>query len=807
MMNPKIFIITVNWNSFLDVSVCLESLRKVDYPNFRVIVVDNGSTDDSLKRIRELYPEVILIAHAENLGLAAANNSGIRYGLKDGMDFGLILNNDAVVDSQILKIFIQAAHDHPKAGIFGARIFYLSSPDRIWWAKPQWNPETGEFFNEGHDQIEDPQNPLLPGEIAYANGCALFFRREVAETIGLMDERFFIYFEEIDWCWRARSAGFQIRFEPQAKVWHKVAASSGGRRSPVMTYFETRNKFLWASRNLSRSERRRFCGKLIRSFLSSTFYSKETLLAKRIYWDLRHLMSSHGKAKLRGLLDYVCGRFGNCPPWIRRLPSPPIFSLRKKILLIVKGFYFPLRNGGQMRTWNFIRALAPEHDLFLLNIYEEPMEPRFDEKDCAAKFQRTWQGRKRPDNGYGLSLRQRISKFIRGIPWELNPDGQPEITDELARAFSQAPFDYVLVRYLAQAQYLEKYRGRLREKIILDLDDLETQKIFPLTAIEGYRDLYDLWRKRLNLWIYERYHKSFLRQVACTIVCSEKDRQYLLKNDWTKKITVIANALDLDTISLTSRRFPSAAKASPALSGEGEAVAVSVPSQPFNFPRDQGLEPLEDASGQPPSTFTLASNEGTPRERFGNLVGSINENKTKEILFVGSLFYKPNWEGIVWFAEKIFPNILLKEPEARLVIVGCRPRPEVIALSRQEAITLYADVDDLSTFYQRSSLVIVPIRIAGGTRIKILEAALFQRPVVTTTIGAQGLEMVANKHCLVADSEDGFAQACLRLLREPSLTARLVQENAHLVRSLYSYSTAKKKILEIFNGCLKAGAA
>lgn len=320
-MNPAVAVVLVTWNNFDDTAECLESLRLVAHPDLLPIVVDNGSRDDSAARIRQRFPGVTLVENGSNRGLAGGNNAGIRRALECGAGFVLLLNNDTVVDPGLVAAFLAAADRHPQAGVFGARIYRHDDPRRIWWARPRWDPVRVGFDNEGSGELDDGARFEQEAEIDYANGCALFFRREVVERIGLMDERFFVYFEDVDWCFSARAAGFGIRYVPQARLWHKVARTNAGERSPIVVYFETRNQFLWSKKHLFGNERRAFRRRLLLPLVSPVLHRPHRLDLLRIRRRVAWMRSPHGRACLRGLVDYALKSFGDCPPSVRRLAA------------------------------------------------------------------------------------------------------------------------------------------------------------------------------------------------------------------------------------------------------------------------------------------------------------------------------------------------------------------------------------------------------------------------------------------------------------------------------------------------------
>src|SRR6266487_4832628 len=262
--SPRVIVIVLTWNGREDTLLCLESLRSVDYPNWEVLVVDNGSVDGTVDAIHNRHPWVTVVETGKNLGFAGGNNVGIKAALKRDAEFILLLNNDTTVAPDLLHAFVRAAAEHPDAGMFGAKIYYFSDPLRLWFAGSRWNPKALLSFEPlGEGTVDDGAAFEDVRETAYANGCAMFFRSAVAKTVGTLDERFFILYEEVDWCFRARRAGFACLLVPGAKVWHRISTTFGGGRSLVYEYFDLRNRLLWAERNLSIRERMRIWRKTL----------------------------------------------------------------------------------------------------------------------------------------------------------------------------------------------------------------------------------------------------------------------------------------------------------------------------------------------------------------------------------------------------------------------------------------------------------------------------------------------------------------------------------------------------------------
>lgn len=321
MRPPKIAIVVLNWNGKQDTLDCLASLSTVDYPNYEIIVADNDSSDGSEAAIREAYPSLLFIQNGANVGFAGGNNPAVRLSLERGAELVLLLNNDTTVDSNILHALSRAAAKYPETGIFGAKILYHAKPDTIWFAGGFWDLKRHMFIHRGINQI-DRDDFTADIEVDYACGCALMIRKDVIERIGLMDEAYFFTYEETDWCYRARTAGYQIRLVSDAKVYHKVSASSGGDGSPMQTYFLTRNLLRWAKRNLSSHEfgfvRRQILYEIAAGFGHTKWAYLRLLGAMLIPASSDKMRDKVFRAKVLGLRDAFLGRWGTGSPRARQ---------------------------------------------------------------------------------------------------------------------------------------------------------------------------------------------------------------------------------------------------------------------------------------------------------------------------------------------------------------------------------------------------------------------------------------------------------------------------------------------------------
>ena len=329
MSAPKVSIIVLNWNGREDTLECLESLRAVAYPCFDVMVVDNGSHDGSVAAIRQRFPNVDVTETGENLGYAGGNNVGIKLALSRGAQFVLLLNNDTTVDRQLVGQLVAAADAAADGAFFCPKIYFYAEPTKIWYAGGRWLTTKSRFSHIGYRKEDTGQAFSTMREIDYACGCALFARSSAIKRIGLLDEKFFLTFEETDWCYRAGEAGYKSFFVPQAKVWHKVSVSFGGGASPLAHYFMTRNRLLWGRKHLSAREFVRLCQAMYGELLPRLVLDAQPGISypKQLYWGLaqyrrelqKRLATKEFKACLYGIRDFALGRFGYQEATIRKL--------------------------------------------------------------------------------------------------------------------------------------------------------------------------------------------------------------------------------------------------------------------------------------------------------------------------------------------------------------------------------------------------------------------------------------------------------------------------------------------------------
>jgi len=243
---PLVAILVLNWNGLNDTLACLDSLKQLEYPNSRVMVIDNGSTDGSPDEIQRRYPDMLVMRLAENVGFAAGLNPGIALAVDSGADQVMILNNDTIVASTALGFLVSTLKEHPSAGVSVPKITYYESPDLIWSAGAKWTRLPPRVKIIGFRR-NDGLRYSVPKDLDYATGCAFLVSREAIESVGLLDEAYFMYQEDYDYFRRVREQGYTVRYEPRAVVRHKVSQGLG-ENSP-------RKWYLW-SKSLVRFYRR-----------------------------------------------------------------------------------------------------------------------------------------------------------------------------------------------------------------------------------------------------------------------------------------------------------------------------------------------------------------------------------------------------------------------------------------------------------------------------------------------------------------------------------------------------------------------
>ena len=251
---PSLAIIIVNWNSYNVTAPCLASIRSLNYSNYEVVLVDNGSEDGSGEDLKKNFPEIIFLKNEKNLGFTGGNNTGIRYAIDQHFDLIMLLNNDTIIDPSFASTLIDTLENDKSIGAIQPKILYNQERNIIWNAGGELN----QFFfltkPIGLDEKDIGQYDQ-PKEVDWITGCCFLVRTEIISKIGPLDDKFFIYYEDSDWSFKIRLEGHKLWYEPSAKIYHEVGMSNRNRSghnegniSPFTRYQIIRNHFFMVRR-------------------------------------------------------------------------------------------------------------------------------------------------------------------------------------------------------------------------------------------------------------------------------------------------------------------------------------------------------------------------------------------------------------------------------------------------------------------------------------------------------------------------------------------------------------------------------
>jgi len=253
---PFVVALVLNWNNLADTLECVDSVRGSNYSNLAVWVVDNDSREDPSAVLYERHPDLRVLRNPRNLGYGGGNNSGLRCAIDEGAAYVLLLNNDVVVAPDCVRRLVDATEADCRIGMATPRVFYYDRPSEVYW-------DGGVIDWECGDVPHDSRGLPVEGGIVrseWLNGCSLLVRVAAIQDIGLLDERYFLYFEDADWSVRAARQGWINAVVLQAQAWHKVHRSTGGFMNPAVRFYYVRNRYLFVAAH--RPSRGRFLWKL-----------------------------------------------------------------------------------------------------------------------------------------------------------------------------------------------------------------------------------------------------------------------------------------------------------------------------------------------------------------------------------------------------------------------------------------------------------------------------------------------------------------------------------------------------------------
>lgn len=273
---PLVYIVLVNYNGYRDTVSCLQSLQKIRYSNYKVILVDNCSGDrDRIFQDPYISSRARVILAPANDGFSSGNNYGIREALQDGAEYVLLLNNDTEVTPDFLNILVETAQSDPTIGIATGNIYYHSKPDTLWYCAGAYDRR------RGTTQMCTKNTCTGTEEVSFVCGCLMLLRTHMLSQIGLLEEDFFLYSEDTELCCRAQNAGWKLVWNGSAAIYHKISTSTG-ENSPLQQYYLIRNNLYMA---------KEYCEKPAACYIRRFLHSCKAILRGR--YQLKPLLRAY----------------------------------------------------------------------------------------------------------------------------------------------------------------------------------------------------------------------------------------------------------------------------------------------------------------------------------------------------------------------------------------------------------------------------------------------------------------------------------------------------------------------------------
>ena len=280
----------VNYNGFNDTVECVESLKKISYSNYEIIVVDNHSTEaPTAWQLEYLQLHTRYIANNINLGFSGGNNVGIQMAKELGAQYVLLINNDTTVKEDFLDVLVEASIKNPNCGIVGGKIKFHKHPDLIWFGGGEFDKKTGEGKHQRWNCV-DNENIDEIKKVTFLTGCLMLIPMSVISTVGMLEEKYFLYSEDTEYCCRVMASQYQLLYCDNAVIFHKVSASTG-EKSDISQYYMIRNKL----------------------YIVKEYCEKTYLCYARIFWKLaKDIVRGRMDLmpNLRGVYDFMRGKTG-----------------------------------------------------------------------------------------------------------------------------------------------------------------------------------------------------------------------------------------------------------------------------------------------------------------------------------------------------------------------------------------------------------------------------------------------------------------------------------------------------------------
>lgn len=710
-------IVIPSWNGRDLLEPCLRSLRAAARKwgkAVETIVVDNGSTDDTVRFLMEEFPEVKVLALEHNEGFGEGCNRGVR---EASSDIIILLNNDMVVDEDFLSPLIDPFVD---PGLFAvtAQIFFRDPLRR--------REETGNTHGRfkwgalvvSHDPV--PARPLSP--VLYPGGGSSAYRRDRFLGLGGFSPLYRpFYVEDMDLGYRAWRRGWPSLLAPGSKVFHEHRGTVSRVSSPeFVERVIARNRLLFFCANCH--DWRLLFQHLVflaaQGFLAAWRGRRSNLPLWRTLREAPRFLPQRAEAWARAELSDAqvlqVSRSAHALHETLLSPLPVVRGDPLKILFLTPYLPYPPAHGGAVRMLNLIRQLSERHHVYLLSFLDEEHE-QAGVQELRSYCREVTTILRRP--------KVRLLDHLGLAPRYVRHFASPAMRMALNRMIEEHDIDVLQVEYTQLATYALKSRWRVNLLTEHDLSYVAAYRFFrhqrdPLAKAAYFMS----WLKTLH------FELRACRRFDAVLTVTERDRQEL-----------------------------------------------------------QSLLPRLQIRSEAPTGVDT---------QFFSPNGHLPSGA--QLLFVGYLRHSPNVDALRFFVDEVFPLIRQQLPQAKLTIVGKDAPPEIAMLAEDRSIDLTGFVEDVRPYYSNHSVFVAPIRYGAGVRVKILEAMAAGIPVVTTSLGAEGIQGTAGRHYLVGDTPAAFAQQVVRVLGSPTLAAAIRGEARRLVEERYDWGEIARQLEKIY---------
>jgi len=280
-MNKKVSIILLNYNGYNDTIEAVESLEKIKYNNYEIIIVDNESTNDSYEILKsKLNKKHTLIKSGKNGGFAYGNNVGIKHALEGGAEYILLINNDTEVEPEFLNYLVESLEEDEKVGLSTGLILNYYNKEKVWYAGGEINWD--KFYGYHIDEGKNIKHIIMKEKfITFATGCLMLIKSSVLKEIGFLPEEYFMYYEDVDFCAKLQKSGYSIRYNPKSIIYHKISAASGEEESPFAVEWNTRNRLRFMKKYKSKVSKTKYYKSLIYFYVTRIIKIINYLLKRR----------------------------------------------------------------------------------------------------------------------------------------------------------------------------------------------------------------------------------------------------------------------------------------------------------------------------------------------------------------------------------------------------------------------------------------------------------------------------------------------------------------------------------------------